>query len=124
MTQMLIDFPRPIVYPDGFLSLIEYAIYVQQQASFSGVHTQRLDGNTVVEYGRVLPSLILIHEDGAAWQYMVVRMYGRVFFGGRGFREIQLKTAGGYKSQRSMVEITPNFSELTNFRCVGGDFIE
>lgn len=119
--QILIDFPEPIiVFPDGFNSLREYAIYVQQQASHSrsGTHTQRLTDVVIIEYIGVLPSLILTREDGQDWNEQSVLQWGMAFFEGRSFREIQLQTAGGYKSKRGVVEITPNFTGLQNFRAI------
>ena len=116
--QILIDFPEPIVSPDGFSSLGEYAGYVREQAAQSrtGTHTQRLGDTVIIEYIAVLPSLILTREDGQDWPSSCVLQWGMAFFGGRGFREVQLQTAGGYKSKRGVVEITPNFAGLQNFR--------
>ena len=117
-SQILIEFPESIVFPDGFNSLGEYAVYVREQAAQSrtGTHTQRLSDTAIIEYIAVLPSLILTCEDGQDWPELSVLQWGDAFFGGRDFREIQLQTAGGYKSMRGMVEITPNFSDLKNFR--------
>lgn len=119
-SQLLIVFPE-IIFPDEFSSLREYALYVQGMAlhSRTGVYTQRLGDNIVIEYINVLPSLVLTREDGQSWHWESVERYGIAFFGGRSFREIQLQTAGGYKSKRGMVEITPNFRNLQNFRVKG-----
>lgn len=119
--QILIDFPDPIVFPNGFNSLREYAVYVQQQAAHSrtGTHTQRLSDTIIIEYISVLPSLILTRADGRDWTEKSVLQWGTAFFGGQSFEEIQLQTAGGYKSKRGMVEITPNFRNLQNFRVIG-----
>ena len=126
-SQILIKFPEPryaragsAIFPDGFNSLREYAVYVQQQAAHSrtGTYTQRLSDAFIIEYISVLPSLILIREGGQDWTESCVLQWGVAFFGGRGFREVQLQTAGGYKSRRGMVEITPNFTDLQNFRTV------
>jgi len=118
--QLLIDIHESCIFPDGFNSLREYAAYVQQQASRSrtGVHTQRLSDAVVIEYIDVLPSLILTRLDGQGWQRGAVEQYGIAFFGGRGFQEIQLQTADGYELTRGMIEITPNFHNLKNFRVV------
>jgi len=119
-SQILIEFPEPAAFPDGFNSLKEYAVYVQQQAAHSrtGAHTQRLTDAIVIEYINVLPSLILTREDGQSWVWEAIERYGLAFFGGRSFREVQLQTAGGYKSMRGMMEITPNFRDLKNFRMI------
>lgn len=116
MSQIEIEFPRGC--PIGFLSLREYAIYVQQQASISrtGTHTERLDNNVIIEYIDVLPSLILKREDRKDWHPRSVSEYGLAFFGGRPVRKIELQTASGYKSERGTVEITPRFGSLRNFR--------
>ena len=119
-SQILIEFPESIVFPDGFNSLGEYAVYVREQAAQSrtGTHTQRLSNTAIIEYIAVLPSLILTCEDGQDWGKQCVLQWGMAFFGGCDCREIQLQTAGGYKSKRGMIEITPNFSGLQNFRVI------
>jgi len=119
-SQIIIEFPEPVIFPGSFSSLREYAIYVQQQVAHSrtGTHTQRLSDAIIIEYISVLPSLILIREDGQDWPESCVLQWGMAFFGGRSFREIHLRTAGGYKSKRGLIEITPNFAGLQNFRVI------